>query len=341
MLTNYCNLACSYCFARERLETSETNGISSPPELPWEDLEKLIELFHRWKSPEFRLIGGEPSLHPRFAEILERIQSSGCSILVFTNGVIPPELVDFLAKQERVNYLVNLNPPGFYQNYPGALERIHNFFDRCRKTIQIGANIDRVDLDFDFLIAAIDRYRLRKLIRLGITNPICSFNQGAKNHFLPLSDYPKLADRLVTLSGQLFKSGLAFLFDCCLPQCMFSAEQYGQIHLNGCALPAGRCSASVDIGTDLRMWRCFATSGVFNDRLATDFAQESDTLDYFKQRFRRFQQLGIYKKCLTCPQMERGLCQGGCIGHVINRLHFDQQDVHLFGGDRRAVLAKA
>ena len=341
MLTNYCNQACSYCFARERLEVTEATGICPPPELPRENLERLIELFGRWKVSQFRFIGGEPTLHPRFSEIIERVLAAGFPVHVFTNGVLRPDLVDFLAGQKNVNYLVNFNPPDFYQNQPGGFAAIEYFFEHCGKTIRIGTNIDRVEMDFGFLIEAIRRHHLGRIIRLGVANPICSFESAPKNHFLALEDYPRLASRLVELSWQLFDCGLIFSFDCCLPRCMFTPEQYGQIHLNGSAMPNGRCPSVVDIGTDLRMWRCFVTSGVFNDKLATDFASESQTRDYFDQRFRRLQQLGIYKKCLTCHQMEKGFCQGGCIAHVINRLQMDKQDLYRFDPERRACAPKA
>ena len=66
-----------------------------------------------------RLLGGEPTLHPEFMELVEDMRAaSGLDVFVFTNGLWPDalhqrEIRVHLAEtpSPRVNFLFNVNEP--------------------------------------------------------------------------------------------------------------------------------------------------------------------------------------------------------------------------------------
>ena len=84
-ITKYCNLKCPYCFAETMMTEEDKKNI---------DLNLLKDILEWLKcTPHERigLIGGEPTLHPQFKEILSIVnnhceQNDSKSIL-FTNGI--------------------------------------------------------------------------------------------------------------------------------------------------------------------------------------------------------------------------------------------------------------
>ena len=109
ILTEYCNLQCSYCFASKMIEekTDDTKNIS---------LEQL-DIILKWLLPSatslerIGLIGGEPTLHPQFKEILGKINSfnefTNTPSIVFTNGINLSEFLPVIGPN--MSILINVN----------------------------------------------------------------------------------------------------------------------------------------------------------------------------------------------------------------------------------------
>ncbi|HEU4510452.1 MAG TPA: radical SAM protein [Pyrinomonadaceae bacterium] len=81
-LANICNLHCSYCFR------SDENLYSSHAEFfPIELLRRVIaEARDTANVTRINFTGGEPSLHPAFAETLQAIGEAGLTVSFVTNG---------------------------------------------------------------------------------------------------------------------------------------------------------------------------------------------------------------------------------------------------------------
>ncbi|HKG62004.1 MAG TPA: radical SAM protein [Pyrinomonadaceae bacterium] len=81
-LANICNLHCSYCFR------SDENLYSSHAEFfPLTLLERVINEAHAAADvTRISFTGGEPTLHPEFAETLRIISNSGSTVSFVTNG---------------------------------------------------------------------------------------------------------------------------------------------------------------------------------------------------------------------------------------------------------------
>lgn len=84
-ITNYCNLKCPYCFADDMIHESKNN-------MTLENYIKLLHYLTEYNNEQHvGIIGGEPTLHPQFKEIL--IESNQCAnknntqFTLFTNGI--------------------------------------------------------------------------------------------------------------------------------------------------------------------------------------------------------------------------------------------------------------
>ncbi|MBT4104308.1 MAG: radical SAM protein, partial [Nitrospina sp.] len=95
ILNTYCNLKCNYCFADEYMEENVKTHDKS---MDFEFFQN--ELLPRVKNASLiNFMGGEPTLHPHFNDILSQTLENmqPFSFLgVFTNGLMPDKVLDLL-----------------------------------------------------------------------------------------------------------------------------------------------------------------------------------------------------------------------------------------------------
>lgn len=75
-----CNLRCEWCYARETY-FQKKNDMSI------EMVDKLVEMCVLNGISHFIIIGGEPTIHPQFFEILDVIRKKDCKMTIVTNGL--------------------------------------------------------------------------------------------------------------------------------------------------------------------------------------------------------------------------------------------------------------
>lgn len=99
IISDYCNQNCSFCAYRtpgyssnELFKVYAPDGsISNNPRrmIPFEKIEEIIEDCSRMGVRAIQLTGGgEPTVHPHFISICERIKSKGIDLAVVTNGLL-------------------------------------------------------------------------------------------------------------------------------------------------------------------------------------------------------------------------------------------------------------
>lgn len=106
VISKVCNLHCDYCFTRDYLsEVGEGDYLSE------QAFEERLDFLERSGIKDVRLIGGEPGLHPRFGELLERARGRFENIVVFSNGTFSEAALAALETlpPERLTVMVNLS----------------------------------------------------------------------------------------------------------------------------------------------------------------------------------------------------------------------------------------
>lgn len=135
-LANICNLHCSYCFrAEDNLYANRAEFFS--PELLRKILKEAVEA-----ADLKRVIftGGEPSLHPRFAEVIEIVRDAGLTTSFVTNGWHFERIWPTLnANRETVTH-VAFSLDGITREVhdgwrgAGSFDRLIRAFTRCHMT---------------------------------------------------------------------------------------------------------------------------------------------------------------------------------------------------------------
>ncbi|MHB0875954.1 MAG: radical SAM protein [Anaerolineae bacterium] len=314
-ISTACNQACPYCFA-----AASHHGLGGPRFLAADQLEERIGFLQRSGMDQARLIGGEPTLHPRFVAICERLRSAGLRLLVFSNGLMPAPVLDYLAglPPAECSVLVNTNEP----NVAGAARHEQRVAALCRlgERAQLGFTIHRVDFDMSFLLPVLDASGCRRTVRTGLAHPCLA---GTNSHLHP-KVYPVIGDRLASFARSA--AGVALDFDCGFVPCMFSPTALENLKAAGAA-PAWRCNPILDIGVAGRAIHCFPLADLGSLPTVAAPADPATTAAHLRAEFSRltrpYRAAGIYPECSTCTA-RRGdgddACTGGCLAAAMRRL---------------------
>ncbi len=91
-LTNRCNLRCRHCYEERHAATAD---------LPLEILDKVLQEGHGCGIDHIDFTGGEPTIHRRFAEIIQRVCEAAYTFGFVSNGINFPKIYPPLRKHRR------------------------------------------------------------------------------------------------------------------------------------------------------------------------------------------------------------------------------------------------
>ena len=314
ILTTYCNRKCPYCFA------GEIHHGSSPPEsdVRWymslENVGKVIAFLSRSKERVFSIIGGEPTLHPQFVDVVRLVVESGFHLKIFSNGLMGKEIIDFLHNMDPgdCKIILNLNHPRITP--PKEKEIITNTMRHLADKINPAVTVwDSIDLDY--LIQAIRRFNLIPHIRLGLAIP----SLGAENQFVPLKKYQGMAEGIVSFVKECDRYDISVGFDCGFIYCMFTREQIGTLAYCNAQFKSV-CTPIIDIDPDLSVIHCFALSAFHKSNLSA-FSCLDEVIEYFTEKTAPFRPFGGLDRCFGCRLKSRQQCTGGCLAHTVRQFH--------------------
>ncbi len=309
LLTTRCNLACKYCFAQAKLAGRREN-------MSLDNVRTVIDRLKGANYPVFRVMGGEPTLHPQFNEIIGMALAEGMRVDVLSNATWSESCAELFARisPTRLLFLLNVDHP---DQYPASLwRRIQQNLEglKYRRGVTLSFNVFEKNPRSDYILDIASRFGFQN-IRLSLSLPVF----GANNTFLPIETLPEVAPFVVRFARQAEAQGITIQFDNAVPLCMFTEEQAGWLLLHGVLDPKrnARCEPIIDIGPDLTIWSCFCLSQLANRNL-TEFATLSEARDYFVNVWSVYQDSVFpMEKCYTCVYRQKWGCQGGCLSYAI------------------------
>ena len=310
LITSRCNLRCEYCFAQARLQDRRNQVMAM------EDVRKVIAFLKKSDHPNFRAMGGEPTMHPDFPEIVETTLQEGLHLDVLSNATWP-ETCNRLFNRispDNLSFLLNIDHPTNYQS--PVWKNIHRNLAAVAplRSITLSFNIFETRPRYEYIFDLVKTYHIDK-IRLSLSLPVI----GARNAHLPFEDLKRMGPIVVEFARQAADLGAKVSLDNAAPLCMFSYEQAGELLLRGVLdlTRNARCEPIVDIGPDLTVWCCFCLSMLWNRRLS-DFECLQEIVEYYKGIMGSYQdKLYPLDECDRCPYRKEWGCQGGCLSYTI------------------------
>ena len=132
-----CNLACRHCWITPDFQSaaSETKGAAGKFVDP-AHVRSAIEQGRPLGMSSVKLTGGEPTLHPRFRELVTLIAREGMRIVVETNGtLVDDDLAQFLKQSGQVTF-VSVSLDGSAAPAHDYMRAVPGSFDKAVKGIR-------------------------------------------------------------------------------------------------------------------------------------------------------------------------------------------------------------
>jgi len=293
--------------------------------LSWEDFIYIVDLFSAGQRSHLSFIGGEPTLHPHFVDFVLYLNERNFHTTIFTCGILSPkkleEAVSSIKKipPEKYSFVCNLNHPDMSSN--SETKRIETFLTEFGPQVILSFNIFCLDFEMDYLFDYIERFNMKRHIRLGIAHPI----PGENNTYIEPDSFGEMAKRLSSYLPQFVDYNVSARFGCGFPLCSFTNEQLAEFYKLGKGSDGEyikfECNPRFDIGPDMSVWSCFPLSG-YHKRSLYEFNSVTEVIEYYKKIIQnvRKEKAGIYKECEKCIYRKNGLCAGGCLAHILNEV---------------------
>lgn len=307
ILTEYCNLQCPYCFASKMIEekTDNTKNISL------EQLDVILKwlLSSTTSIERIGLIGGEPTLHPQFKEILGKINSfnefTNTSSIIFTNGINLGEFLPVIGPN--MSILINVNKlTGIFLNKLNTILNEINYLNwfKIDKVI-LGCNLYQNENTYSYFWNIVDKYPDISRIRMSITAPNSKELKSNKELY-----YTKMKPILLEFLEETRKRKIKIEYDCNqIPLCLLNDEEQNLINQLGKF--DNFCDPVIDITPDFKATCCF---GVYDTPIqCNNFNNIEELFRYFKNQMVIRTINNNTSMCKDCKKLQLAQCQGGCL----------------------------
>jgi hypothetical protein len=304
VVTSACNRQCTYCFTLDQVSPARRF-------LPLPAFDAYLDFLDRSGIDRVRLLGGEPTLHPRFPELVRRARRAGKAVTVFSNGLMPaPALacLEALPTQE-CTVVVNVTPGGG----AGRPKRQRETLRRLGKRAMPGLNFYRTDLEPGFVLDLVAESGCRPVVRLSMAHPVLS----GRNDYIHPGQYRAIGARVASLGRQAGAAGVRLELDCGFVRCMFSAAEIEALQ-EAEADVGWRCNPILDLDMAGRALHCLPLAGLVSLPVlpGTTAGALRGQLEALVGAYR---QAGVYRECSACAFKAAGDCSGGCLAATIRR----------------------
>lgn len=333
MLTDVCNLHCPYCFANEFVNKSDT-------EISEEAFFKAVDfILGDGTHHSVGLIGGEPTTHSRFAQLLMGLiqDKRADAIILYTNGVLLDQFME-LVTHKKVHMLINCNAPedigqAHYDRMCANLDYLYRN-KLVEDNMTLGINMYKPDFSYCYIIDLLTKYH-QNHVRVSITVPNMEHTRNHNAHHY----FQSMKERLLLFFKELLTNGIVPRFDCNkLPHCQLTPKELlpFQEFLNDASLRSEimksniydsivKCTPVVDIRQDLTAVRCFGLSEVTKQHIS-NFKSITELIHFYTRTIDAYAYNTVYSaQCVECKHRKTLECSGGCLAFKINEILALQQ----------------
>lgn len=323
ILTHRCNAKCPHCFNVE-----ERSLLSKDDDMDYDKLQKYLHhntAYFRNKSA--KIMGGEPTIHERFVDIIKLCLSHYSSVRIFSNGMAKAQEV-LLSDQYIIDYIIHGDIDITFNSLTFADQRwlenlkIGNKMNLWQKPIHIHFVVN--ERNSKFLLSKMKRivstfpgpyYNITISSDVGVN----IFNKEEREA------YKETWKTFVKEARKIVGPQRVFSWDHAIPLCFFDDEMsefmysMNKTPLRNNCLCSHTCSGLID--PDFSVWFC----NQFRHKVGNVFEKGDVPLSYTeidnKLRDARIEKSKILIEnvgdCASCPALE--FCKGGCFCNQLIR----------------------
>ena len=315
-INNYCNSKCPYCFAKNMAIDGETS-------ITKENFITALEWAIKNKESNFTLLGGEPTLHPSFSELIDIFKQykkeNEIHLTILTNGIKLYKYLDILPAGTSI--LLNVVPeeelgPAGEIGLQLTLEKL--IAKKCFAeknplfTVALGCNIHHEKTDYEYFWR-INDYCGNHLVRTSVASP-----QNSKWIYDRDGYFKTMKPIFLKFVDQAIKRNAKVLIDCNeIPPCYFNGLEMAKISrlVESGILSLGICSTTIQYLPDLKCECCFGDADFQTEsKNIKDFNSEEEALSFFHNKRMSRLEAHYLEKCDDCEFKKRKWCYSGCLG---------------------------
>jgi radical SAM protein with 4Fe4S-binding SPASM domain len=307
VLTYHCNRNCNYCFSLDMKE-------AEPGYLSDELLDIILEWVDDNEIKQVSFFGGEPTLHPRFSDIMQTFKERGYDVYFPTNGLYSDEVARSLADSDVLKVTFNI---------PTArdIEKAH--LHRLTKNLScFPSHIPKV---FRVTLSESDRdlALLRELTAKFHPQALCaapafpSINQT--NSYVHKYATPKFVSEIIGLADIARQQAIPCHLVKPIPLCHLSGGDLLKIFQeyvfhNTCDIRQNNYAQLTTLSPKGALYPCMALPQyrAFNIK---DGPSYESIQDYNRSIVDRLDAKGLLPECFSCNLHNAKVCQGLCYAH--------------------------
>lgn len=307
-ITTFCNLKCKYCFADDMICEQHEN-------ISVDNFKVILDWLSRSPENHIGIIGGEPTLHPHFDEIMREVntfcreQETDCTL--FTNGIYLGNNIQYIGNSTGV--LINCNAPDEmtpeqYSKFMHSIEKLKylDWFHPGMQKANLGCNIYMQRNDYGYIWNLIE-YTGTNHLRVSVTAPTeAEYKQNKESY------YSNLKNIFLEFVHRAKDIGIRLGADCNqIPDCYFNPKEIELIYEVMPDRHVGICEPVIDITPNFTATACF---GCYEPVDCSLFENVIDLRRYLlhKRTYPRVEK-NCTGKCKSCKMHDLLLCQGGCL----------------------------
>lgn len=319
-ITTYCNLHCPYCFANEMIETEQKNNIEISR------FKEIVNWLTNNPTPIGRIgiIGGEPTLHPKFNEILEYLEKisleKNIPSILFTNGIYLNKYINDIPNSMKILLNYNIKTAMSEEQYNSLSKNIDILYKKGwldttpgrDSKVTIGCNLCREIDDYSWFFDLVKKYKLLA-VRISVTAPTSAENLKDKYNY-----YTSMKEKFLSFVDFAIENQIILNKDCNqIPLCYFDADELKKITAVCIPKEDHLCEPVVDITPDFMASSCFGAYELVN---CLDFNNYNEVAQYllYKKMVPNILNNNDYP-CNNCKKHELLQCQGGCLAFSKHR----------------------
>lgn len=304
LLSNECNVRCNYCKMSERLKKNN--------HIKFNNYIKLLDWLDEQETKMFILTGGEPTVHPRFADIIKTAKKRNFQIVLNSNYFF----------NDKISKLIT--PDIFYSvtiHYNDQYEKNKKLMDQFKKniinSIKNGINIDirfvmhdkKYNNFFNFLDDIGHDHFTVSFIH---PNKLSLPNKENQINVQKIKEWKKIFKKFYN-DAKKRNFNLRLLKP--LPVCMFTEKEHKEYKKSLKLWDTCMDRAELTVTPDLKIMWC--NTNIFNPiESIFNFKTIEDGRNYIKKNIESFfWDYPSMPKCKKCKYFLNKECQGGCLAY--------------------------
>ena len=261
------------------------------------------------------LLGGEPTLHPKFQNFLDLAYENNIKVSVKTNALFIKSAKELFGKTKgkKLHFLINLNHPNSMgeNKWKKTCENLKEL-SKLDHHVDFQINIDKRDFDYSYLWDVMKDFK-NSILYWTFTVPI--HNPKSRNTFVdPFKSKKEMMPKVLKMLADATDAGHRTFGTHGITPCLFpkgflkSNKEQHQIGSN--------CVPVFDFYPDHSVHYCFPLEG---HNSVSDF-RKFDNLQQIQSEFlwkasNARPLLFPWKECIGCDFAASGECHGGCMSN--------------------------